>query len=290
MLAEYRGLALPETVDEALAALAERPDARIMAGGTELMPDWSWGKLEPSGYVSLRHVRELQGIRRDRDALAIGAMTRIADLVPAPVADLAPALAEAADSLGTPQVRNLGTIGGNVVSAQPFRNLLPALLALEAELDLASIRGVRTVPYRGFTVAPGETIREPDELVAAIRVPVLDGFQSYVKVGGRNAQFVATASAALVVDRASRSLRLALGNAAPTPIRAEAAEEFAATGVDWEGETVTPEVAERFGRLAAASASPPDDFVASAEYRRHAVGVLSRRLLRRAFPGGTDAG
>ena len=187
-------------------------------------------------------------------------------------------------------MRNLGTIGGNVVSALPFRNLLPALLALEAEIDLASSRGVRTVAYRDFTVAPGETVRATDELVAAIRVPVLEGFQSYVKVGGRNAQFVATASAALVVDRAGRSVRLGLGNAAPTPIRAEAAEEFAAAGVDWEGGTVAPEVAERFGRLAADSASPPEDFVASAAYRRHAVGVLSRRLLVRAFPGGADAG
>lgn len=290
MLAEYSGLALPETVDEALAALTARPGARIMGGGTELMPDWSSGRFEPSGYVSLRHVRELDGIRRDRDALVIGAMTPIADLVPSPVADLAPALAEAADSLGTPQVRNLGTIGGNVVSAQPFRNLLPALLALEAEIDLVSSRGVRTVAYRGFTLAPGETVREADELVAAIRVPVLDGFQSYVKVGGRNAQFVATASAALVVDRADRSLRLGLGNAAPTPIRAEEAEAFAATGVDWENESVTAAVAEEFGRFAATSASPPDDFVASDAYRRHAVGVLARRLLVRAFPGGTDAG
>ncbi len=289
MLAEYRGLALPETVDEALAALAARPGARIMAGGTELMPDWSWGRFEPSGYVSLRHVGELRGIRRDGDTLVIGAMTRIADL-PAPVADLAPALAEAAESLGTPQVRNLGTIGGNVVSALPFRNLLPSLLALEAEIDLASSRGVRTVAYRDFTVAPGETVRAADELVAAIRVPVLEGFQSYVKVGGRNAQFVATASAALVVDRAGRSVRLGLGNAAPTPIRAEAAEEFAVAGVDWEGGAVAPAVAERFGRLAADSASPPEDFVASADYRRHAVGVLSRRLLVRAFPGGNDDG
>lgn len=288
MLAEYRRLALPETVDEALAALADRPEARIMGGGTELMPDWSLGRFEPSGYVSLRHVRELRGVRRDGDTVVVGAMTRIADLVSAPVAELAPALAEAAESLGTPQVRRLGTIGGNVVSAQPFRNLLPALIALEAEIVLASTRGVRTVAYRGFTIGPGRTAREHDEVVVAIRVPVLDGFQGYVKVGGRNAQFVATASAALVLDRTGRSVRLGLGNAAPTPIRADRAEAFAAAAVDWDAPAVTAAAAEEFGRLAAAAAAPPDDFVASGEYRRHAVGVLARRLLTRAFPGGSD--
>jgi CO/xanthine dehydrogenase FAD-binding subunit len=277
-------LALPETVDEALTAVSERPAARVMGGGTDLMQELSWRHFAPSGFVSLQHVSSLAGAERANGTLTIGPMTRIVELERGPVGDLAPALAHAAASLGTPQVRNQGTIGGNVMSAQPYRNMLPGLIALDAEIELSSVTGSRRVPYGEFTVAPGETVREPDEVLTAIRVPVIESFQDYVKVGGRNAQFVATASAAIVVDTGQREVRLGLGNAAQTPIRARSAEEFAAARIDWAGSVpVTEELAAEFGRLAASDTSPPDDFIASAEYRQRAVEVMARRLLLRAF-------
>lgn len=280
MLLDHRYLAIPDTLAEAVAALDARPQARVIAGGTELMPDFVAGRKRPSGLVSLRRVDELRGVRQDGGTLEIGAATPVVELLGL---TQAPALAAAAASLGTPQVRNLGTVGGNVMSALPFRNLLPALIALDAEIELASARGTRRVPYRDFTRAPGETVRAPGEIVRAVRVPVLDGFQDSVKVGRRNAQFVAVSSAALVVDRARRTVRLGLGNAAPTPVRAPAAETYAAEQVDWEAGTLDSADAAECGRLAAAAVDPPDDVVASAAYRRHATGVLTRRLLERAF-------
>jgi CO/xanthine dehydrogenase FAD-binding subunit len=282
LLLDHRYVAIPETLPEALTALDARPDARVIAGGTELLPDLVAGRKQPTGFVSLRRVGELRGVRRDGDTLVIGAATPIVDLLG--VAE-APALQAAAASLATPQVRNLATVGGNVMSALPFRNLLPALIALDAEVELASPAGTRRVPYRDFTRAPGETRRTDGEILAAVRVPVVDGFGDYVKVGRRNAQFVAVSSAALVVDRPARAVRIGLGNAAPTPLRAPAAETFAAAQADWDAGTLDPEAVTECGRLAAADADPPDDFIASADYRRHATGVLVRRLLERAFDG-----
>jgi CO/xanthine dehydrogenase FAD-binding subunit len=273
VLLDHRHLAIPETLAEAAAALDARPQARVIAGGTELMPDLVAGRKQPTGFVSLQRVAELRGVREEDGTLVIGAATPVVELIGL---TQAPALAAAAASLGTPQVRNLGTAGGNVMSALPFRNLLPALIALDAEIELTATAGTRRVPYRDFTRAPGETVRAPGEIVSAIRVPVLDGFQDY-------AQFVAVSSAALVVDRAGRNVRLGFGNAAPTPVRAPAAEAHAAEHVDWEAGTLDAAAAAECARLAAASVDPPDDHIASAAYRRHATGVLARRLLERAF-------
>jgi CO/xanthine dehydrogenase FAD-binding subunit len=280
VLLDHRYVAIPETLSEVLAALQARPDARVIAGGTELMPDLLAGRKHPTGFVSLRKVGALRGVRRDGPALVVGAATPIVDLLDLPEA---PALAAAAASLGTPQVRNQATAGGNVMSALPFRNLLPALVALDAEVELASADGTRRVPYRDFTLAPGATRLADGEVLAALRVPVVDGFQSYVKVGRRNAQFVAVSSAALVVDDRARALRIGLGNAARIPVRAPAAEAFAAAHADWEARTLAADAAAEAARLAAADADPPDDPIASAAYRRHATGVLVRRLLERAF-------
>lgn len=283
MRLDHRNLAVPETLPEALAALDARPVAQVIAGGTELMPDLLARRKHPTGFVSLRHVGDLRGVRRDGPTLVIGATTPVVELLGGPVAKHAPVLAAAAGNLGTPQVRNLATVGGNVMSALPYRNLLPALIALDAEVELAGPGGTRLVPYRDFTRAPGRTQRAPGELVSAIRVPVLDGFQDFVKVGRRNAQFVAVTSAAIVVDRARRTVRVGLGNAGPTPLRAPAAEAHATQQVDWAAGTLGAGDAAECGRLAAEGCDPPDDAVASSAYRRHAVGVLVRRLLERGF-------
>jgi CO/xanthine dehydrogenase FAD-binding subunit len=280
MRLDHRYVAIPETLAEVLSALDARPQARVIAGGTELMPDLLAGRKQPTAFVSVRRVGELRGVRRDGPTLVIGAATPVVDLVGL---DGAPALAAAAASLATPQVRNLATVGGNVMSALPFRNLLPALVALDAEVELASSQGTRRLPYRDFTLAPGRTQRADGEVLAAVRVPVTDGFGDFVKIGRRNAQFVAVSSAALVVDRATRSVRIGLGNAAPTPVRAPAAEDLAAAHADWDALALPADAAAECARLAAAAVDPPDDAIASSAYRRHATGVLVRRLLERAF-------
>ena len=279
MLLDHRYVAVPETLPEVLAALEARPGAHVIAGGSELMPDLLACRKTPTGFVSLRRVAELRGVREEAGTLVIGAATPVVDLLGL---TQAPGLAAAGASLGTPQVRNLATVGGNVMSALPYRNLLPALIALDAEVELVSSAGPRRVAYRDFTRAPGQTVCAPGEIVRAVRVPVLDGFQDFVKVGRRNAQFVAVASAALVVDRAARRVRIGLGNAAPTPVRAPAAEAHAARVIDWDAGTIAAADATECGRLAAAEADPPADHIASAAYRRHATGVLVGRLLERA--------
>jgi len=267
--------ALPETVAEALAALAERPEAVVVAGGTEVMPDLLWRNRSAAGFVSLRRVPALRGVAAGNGELVIGAGTPVAALTSAPDAGLR----AAASSLGTPLVRTEATIGGNVVSALPYRNLLPTLLASGATVELSSATGTRTVPFEGFITAPGRTRLAEGELLTAVRLPGHPGFADYTKVGRRNAQFVATVSAALV----SRDgvARLAFGNAGPTPLRSDDVDTAATALLDGQAGAGDLQAA------VTAAVDPPEDAVASADYRRHALGVLAVRLVTRA---AVDAG
>ena len=275
MLLEAPRFALPETLGEALAARADRPEAVVVAGGTEVMPDLLWRNRTPAGLLSLRRVAALRGTTTDGGELVIGAGTPVAALTTAPDGGLR----AAASSLGTPLVRTEATIGGNVVSALPYRNLLPTLLASGASLELTSSAGTRVVPFDGFVTAPGRTGLREGELLTAVRLPVHLGFADYAKVGRRNAQFVATVSAA-VVSRDGVA-RLAFGNAGPTPLRSDAVDTAATALLDGRA---TPE---DLRAAVAAAVDPPEDTVASAEYRRHALGVLAVRLVTRA---AIDAG
>jgi CO/xanthine dehydrogenase FAD-binding subunit len=163
---------------------------------------------------------------------------------------------------------------------------LPVLSALDAVVHLASAQGARDLPVHDFMVGVKRTALAPGELIVAVTVPLLDGWQGYSKVGVRNAMVIATASACLATDRPRRSIRLALGSVAPTIVRAAEAEAFAASEADWAAGAIDDAAVERFGALAAAAASPITDHRSTAEYRRHAIAVMARRLLRRAFPGG----
>ncbi len=276
---------LPETVAEAVSALAERPDAVLVAGGTEVLPDLLWGRRSAAGFVSLRRIPSLRTAAPGA-GLSLGSGMTAARLQRADVMAAAPGLARAAASLGTPQVRTEATLGGNIVSALPYRNLLPVLLALDARLVLRSAGGDREVPFDGFVTAPGRTGLGPGELLTEVRVPAVPGFQDYVKIGRRNAQYVATVSAAIVVDTAARRVRLAFGNAGPTPLRLDDADRAATAAVDWATGSVHPDGAAEVAELVRRGVDPPEDDVAGAAYRRHALGVLARRLLLRA--GGAD--
>jgi CO/xanthine dehydrogenase FAD-binding subunit len=203
-----------------------------------------------------------------------------------PLATLLPALAEASRTVGSPQIRIAGTLGGNLATCSPAGDALPVLSALDASIHLAAAGGDRTMPVHDFMVGVKRTALAGGELITAVTVPLLDGWQGYAKVGVRNAMVIATASACLAVHTPARSVRLALGSVGPTIIRAAPAESFAATAVDWDRGAVSDDDARRFGELAAAESRPIDDHRSTAAYRRHAIGVMATRLIRRAFPGG----
>jgi CO/xanthine dehydrogenase FAD-binding subunit len=283
------GLIAPLSLDDAVAALGDHPDALVLAGGTDLMVAVNGSHRRLTGdetVVAVGRVAELRGWEHDPVAatVRIGAGVTYAELAAPPLAELLPALAQAARTVGSPQIRNAATIGGNLATCSPAGDGLPVLSALDAVVELRGPGGVRSVPVGEFMTGVKRTDRRPGELITAVTLPLLDGWQGYAKVGVRNAMVIAIASACLAVDTPARAVRLALGSVAPTILRASAAEAFAAGAVDWAAATVPPAERDRFAALAAAAALPIDDHRSSAAYRRRAVEVLAGRLLRRAFP------
>jgi CO/xanthine dehydrogenase FAD-binding subunit len=279
---------IPVSLEQALAVLDEHRDALVLAGGTDLMVDVNEGRRTFGAddvVVAVNRLPELCSWTLDRDAgyLRVGAGVTYTDLAVAPLAELLPALAQAARTVGSPQIRNAATIGGNVVTCSPAGDGLPVLAALDATVELVSTGGARTLPIADFMLGVKQTARGPGELLTAVTVPLLTGWQGYSKVGVRNAMVIAISGACLALDEPSKSVRIALGSVAPTVVRAADAEEFAAANVDWERRTIVQPVVAEFGRLAAAASRPIDDHRSTAAYRRHSVDVLARRLLARAF-------
>ena len=230
-------------------------------------------------------VPELRSWTLDRatGVLRIGAAVTYAELAAPPLAGIVPALAQAARTVGSPQIRNAATLGGNVVTCSPAGDGLPVLAALDATVELAGASGVRTLPIGEFMRGVKQTALRPGELLSAVIVPLLDGWQGYAKVGVRNAMVIAISGACFAVDNPSRSIRLALGSVAPTIVRAAEAEHFVAEAIDWTEGSVAEAAVTEFGHLAALASSPIDDHRSTAAYRRHSIDVLARRLLRRAF-------
>jgi CO/xanthine dehydrogenase FAD-binding subunit len=276
---------LPTTLAEATAMLAEHPTGTLLAGGTDAMVEINDGHRRPEGVViALDRVAELRTWRHDPQAgtVAIGAAVTYAELMDEPAARLLPALAEAARTVGSPQIRNAGTLGGNLGTCSPAGDGLPVLAALDATVVLRSAEGARALPVGEFMVGVKRTALGPGELIAEIVVPVLDGWQGYAKVGVRNAMVIAIAGVCLAFDRPSRSVRVALGSVGPTILRCPDAEAHLAGALDWNAMAADDVDVERFGALVAAASRPITDHRATAEYRRHAVGVLARRMARRA--------
>jgi CO/xanthine dehydrogenase FAD-binding subunit len=280
---------VPRSLAEALQALAELPDATVLAGGTDLMVELNEGRRQVSSVIAVNRVTELGSWRHDpaSGTLFLGAGVTYAEIAGGPIAEWVPSLAQAARTVGSPQIRHAATIGGNLGTCSPAGDGLPPLAALEAVVHLASAAsGERTLPFAEFMVGPKRTARAAGELITGVTVPVLQGWQGYSKVGVRNAMVIATASAALVTDTAGASVRLALGSVGPVVLRCPAAEAFAADHVDFTAASVGDDAVRQFAALARDAAQPIDDHRSSAAYRRHAVGVLAARLLRRAFPNG----
>jgi CO/xanthine dehydrogenase FAD-binding subunit len=257
----------PRSLDEALRLKAERPHARPIAGGTDLLVELNFDRVRPEAILNLREVPELSAWSRENGSLRLGAGVTYAALMQPPLAEALPALAEASRTVGSPQIRNRGTLGGNLGTASPAGDALPPLLVERAVVELGSVRGIRSLPLPEFLVGPKRNALEPDELVLAVRLVPSRQPQTFMKVGPRNAMVIAVCSLALVADRERGELRAAYGSAGPVAA------------------LVTAPLDERdsFAEAVASACSPIDDVRGTAAYRRHALRVLTARALERCF-------
>ncbi|WP_091677774.1 FAD binding domain-containing protein [Amycolatopsis marina] len=273
----------PATLDEALAVKAERPDAVPIAGGTDVMVELNFDHRRPDTLLDLTGIGELAEWARTDGDIRLGAgvpYTRVIDELGATL----PALAMASRTVGSPQIRNRGTVGGNLGAASPAGDTHPVLLVAGARVEAASVRGSRLIPAEQFYLGVKRHALEPDELITAVHLPATPGPQQFAKVGTRNAMVIAVCSFAVALHPGESRVAAAVGSAAPTPRRAAEAEEFltgelGAAGL-WESRAgIRDSVRRRFGELVAAAADPIDDVRGSANYRKHALSVLARRTL-----------
>jgi CO/xanthine dehydrogenase FAD-binding subunit len=278
---------VPPDLDGVLHALREHPDAHLLAGGTDLMVEVNYGHRRPPAVIGLRRCRELaEHGPSDDGGYVIGAGVTYAALESSDIARRYPALAAAARTVGSPQIRNAGTIGGNVGTGSPAGDTLPVLVALDARIEMKSVDGgTRILPWHEFFLTPKRTARTSGEVITAIHLPPVDGPQDYLKVGTRNAMVISVASLALVIDSLTRTIRVGLGSVGPVPLRAPEAEAWAANHIAWDTLRVPdPRTYETFGAMVADASRPIDDHRSTAQYRRHAVGVMAQRALMRLVP------
>lgn len=269
---------VPTSIEAAVGLLAGNDTALLVAGGTDVLVEVN-DRRRPVAetVIALDRIAELRSWSIDEATVTIGAGVTYTEMMSGPLAELVPALAEAARTVGSPQIRNAGTLGGNLGTCSPAGDGLPVLAALDAVVHLASADGRRSVPVAEFMVGPKRTSLGPGELIVAVTLPVVDGWQGYSKVGVRNAMVIATASAAVVIDREARRVRIALGSVGPTVLRCREAEEIASVALGTGH--VDDGVLEPVVAAVRAASAPIDDHRSTADYRRHAVGVLVGRML-----------
>ena len=274
----------PRSWADALAARAEHPGCTPIAGGTDVMVELNFDRHRPDVLLDLTKVPELRQWSRTDGGVRLGAGVTY-QRVMTELGHLAPGLAMASRTVGSPQIRARGTVGGNVGSASPAGDCHPVLLAVGASVEVESAaRGARAIPVADFFTGVKKSALEPDELIAAIHLPAATGPQQFAKVGTRNAMVIAVTSFGLALQPDRQRVGAAIGSAAPTPRHASAAEDFAAGALGWDArDALTDEVAAEFGRLVAEAASPIDDVRGTAGYRRHALAVLGRRALTWAW-------
>jgi carbon-monoxide dehydrogenase medium subunit len=277
-------LALPRSVDEALRVLSDRgSDAKLLAGGTDLLPQMKNGLLKPACVIDLSGVASARTLHADARGLRIGAAVAARTLERDATARATyTSLAESGALVGSVQVRNLATLGGNLCNAAPSADMAPPLLALDAEAVIVGPKGERRVPVADFFVGVRRTVLAPDEILLEIVVPA-PGPRSggnYLRHTPRrelDIAVVGVASQLTLSNGVCSKARIALAAVAPVPLRARAAEQAL------EGKPVTAEAIERAAELALGVAKPISDQRGSADYRRHLVRVLTRRTLRTAL-------
>jgi CO/xanthine dehydrogenase FAD-binding subunit len=273
-------------LNTALAALREHHDARLIQGGTDLMVEINFNHVKPTTMISLRDVASLRTIRRDQPGtLSIGSGVPYSVIEGEPVLSEIPALAQAARTVGSPQIRAAGSLGGNLGTCSPAGDTLPVMFALDAMIRLNTLDSTRVVSIHDFMTGVKRSVRQQDEIITSIDFPIINGWQGYSKVGVRNAMVISVASACLVADHENSDVRIALGSVGPTIIRCREAEAWLKSSQDLSaGQSISLDVANEFGRRAAGESSPIDDHRSTAQYRRHAISVLASRLLRKAYP------
>lgn len=254
----------PRTLDEALRLKEGHPDALPIQGGTDVMVALNFDRARPETVLNLAEVAELRGWSRDDGRLRLGAGLTYSEVEHGELRDVLPALAEASRTVGSPQIRNRGTIGGNLGTASPAGDALPPLAIEDAAVECASVRGVRTVPLVDFVTGVKRNALQPDELITAILVRPSGEAQTFMKVGPRNAMVISVVSLAV---SGGDELRACFGSASPRPVLVTAAREDA----------------ESFPERVAAAAAPIDDVRGSERYRRHALQVLAARALKRVL-------
>ncbi|MFE9660021.1 MULTISPECIES: FAD binding domain-containing protein [unclassified Streptomyces] len=287
-----RSVTLPSTLDEAVAALAATPAAVPVAGGTDLMTSVNSGQLRPAALVGLSRISEIRGWQYQDGHALLGAGLTHARMGRPDFAALIPALAAAARAAGPPQIRNAGTLGGNIATGAPTGDALPVLAALEATVIVAGPGGARREIPVSHLLA-GVAGLGGGELIGYVRVPLLHAPQIFLKATGRTGPGRATASVALVLDPARRGVRCAVGAVAPMPLRPLDAEQWVASLIDWDGSrTLVPEALEAFGEYVAAACIPdaapaedgtPQPLPPAVLHLRRTVAVLARRALGRAL-------
>lgn len=272
----------PTTWAEALAAKADRPEAVPIQGGTDVMVELNFDRRRPAALLDLTGVAELREWETLPGYCRVGAGVPYATVIDELSGPL-PGLAQASRTVGSPQIRNRGGVGGNLGAASPAGDSHPPLLAAGAVVEVESRdRGVRLIPAAEFYLGPKRSALEQDELIRAVRVPSATGPQYFSKVGTRNAMVIAVCSFAIALHPGERRVGTGIGSAGPTPLRALEAEDLLARELDWDA-PLDPALARRFGELAARAAAPIDDVRGTAAYRVHAIGVLARRTLTWAW-------
>jgi CO/xanthine dehydrogenase FAD-binding subunit len=250
----------PRTLDEALRLKAEVPGAVPIQGGTDVMVELNFDRARPAALLNLNEVAELRGWSRTNGRITLGAGLTYAEAMEVPL----PALAEASRTVGGPQIRNRGTIGGNLGTSSPAGDALPPLLVAGAQVRMASVRGERTTSLQDFVVGVKRNALADDELIVDVTVDAGPARETFMKVGPRNAMVISVVSLAL---RADGELTASFGSAGPVPGVVRAAIEDA----------------ESFPEQVAAAATPIDDVRGTAAYRRHALRVLTKRALERCL-------
>ena len=272
----------PTTWPEALTLRAERPDALPIAGGTDVMVDLNFDRRRPGALLDLGRVAELREWGADEGRIRLGAGVPYARVIDE-LGEQLPGLAMASRTVGSPQIRIRGTVGGNLGSASPAGDAHPPLLAAGAIVEVESAaRGTRLIPAAEFYTGVKRNALAEDELIAAVLVPAAAGPQQFCKVGTRNAMVIAVSAFACALHPDRRAVGTGIGSAAPTPCRAPDAETFLAGELEaaglWESRGELPEaLAGAFGERVAAAASPIDDVRGSAAYRLHSLAVMARR-------------
>ncbi|MHC0433976.1 FAD binding domain-containing protein [Streptomyces sp. O3] len=281
---------LPVSLDEAVAALGAMPAAVPVAGGTDLMAAVNSGQLRPAALVGLGRISEIRGWQYQDGHALLGAALTHARMGRPDFAALIPALAAAARAAGPPTIRNAGTLGGNIATADPAGDALPVLAALEATLIIAGPGGARREAPVSHLLAGMEMLRA-GELIGYVRVPLLHAPQVFLKATGRTGPGRATASVCVVLDPARRGVRCAVGAVAPMPLRPLDAEGWVASLIDWDaGRALAPEALTAFGEYVAAACIPdqapdgtPHELPPVVLHLRRTVAVLARRALGRAL-------